>query len=233
MPVHPRALREASLSGTGGRWPRTGATRTPNARRPKPRGPGATDSRLGSLDGVALPRCQPAGDGGGPERWVKISPPGVMRSKPQTPRAGRWREDEPAVLFPDCLGLARGRGPWVLRNPGVPRALGPFEGAKSSNPRAKSCRENDGAWLFVKSIGGSNAYRSSPRKRGPRVTNRIYRLALDSRLRGNERWRRPTRSAIRRNSPPATSPPLPSSRRSRAPPPGAAGRTASPRETDA
>ena len=41
-PVHPRALREASLSGTGERWPRTGATRTPNARRSKPQCPGAT-----------------------------------------------------------------------------------------------------------------------------------------------------------------------------------------------
>ena len=44
-PVHPRALREASLSGTGWRWPRTGATRTPNARRSKPHGPVATGSR--------------------------------------------------------------------------------------------------------------------------------------------------------------------------------------------
>ena len=38
-PVHPRALREASFSGTGSRWPRTGATGTPNARRSKPHGP--------------------------------------------------------------------------------------------------------------------------------------------------------------------------------------------------
>ena len=46
-PVHPRALHEASLSGTGWRWPRTGATRTPNARRLKLHRPGATDGVTG------------------------------------------------------------------------------------------------------------------------------------------------------------------------------------------
>src|SRR6476661_5211904 len=59
-PVHPRALREASLSGTGERWPRTGAARTPNARRLKLHRPGATDGVTGLFGGSAVTPCQTA-----------------------------------------------------------------------------------------------------------------------------------------------------------------------------
>ena len=163
--VQPRALREASLSRTGGRWPRTGATRTPNARRPKPRGPGR---RLGqgiwrplrakrqTARAAVKPRAVGRFPGGGlcsrkPRKPERDRPPGVSRSKPQTSRAGRWREDEPAVLFPDCLRAARREGPWVFRNPGVPRALGLFR-ARNVNGKARARMRCENAWPCLRSI---------------------------------------------------------------------------------
>ena len=64
-----------------------------------------------------------------------VSPPGAMRSKPQTPRAGRQENGGLAVIYriSTSLDVARRRGPWVRRDPGVPRALGSFfRGAKNA-----------------------------------------------------------------------------------------------------
>src|SRR5664280_1688720 len=52
-----------------------------------------------------------------------------MRSKPQTPRAGRQGNGGLAVIrISTGLDVARRRGPRVHRDPGVPRALGSFRG---------------------------------------------------------------------------------------------------------
>ena len=151
-PVQPRALLEASTSGIGWRWPRTGATRTPNARRPKPhrsrsgcsgsRGP-ERRSPYRRSHGQAVAAAQ--------QRWIAtVCPPGAMRSKPQTPRAGRWRESGLAELkTTGCLDVATCRGPWVRWTPGVPRALGLFRERFETTTRAESRRENDGACLAV------------------------------------------------------------------------------------
>jgi hypothetical protein len=109
-PVHPRALREASLSGTGWRWPRTGATRTPNARRLKLHGPGATDGVTGLFGGSAVTPCRTARRCSSPKRWIANSATGGHAEESlKTPRAGRWREGGLAVLpIPDG-GLGRDR----------------------------------------------------------------------------------------------------------------------------
>jgi len=75
-PVHPRALHEASLSRTGERWPRKGATRTPNARRLKLHGPGATDGVTGSLVAVPQLRAERPGAAAAQSGGSEPQPPG-------------------------------------------------------------------------------------------------------------------------------------------------------------
>jgi len=115
-PVHPRALREASLSGTGERWPGTGATRTPKARRLKLHGPGATDGVTGLFGGSAVTPCRTARRCSSPQRWIEISATGGHAEESlKTPRAGRWREGGLAGFFPELsagpLDLAASRAP--------------------------------------------------------------------------------------------------------------------------
>src|SRR5436189_5525066 len=86
-PVHPRALREALLSGTGERWPRTGATRAPNARRLKLHRPGATDGVTGLFGGSAVTPCQTTRRCPGPKRWLETSATGGLAEQSLKHRA--------------------------------------------------------------------------------------------------------------------------------------------------
>ena len=82
----------------------------------------------------------------------KLRPPGDVRSKPQTSRAGRWRKGGLAVLSNTempapagggiCSGPARDLSPWVRWTPGVPRPLGLFERRTGRMTRAKTSRGN-------------------------------------------------------------------------------------------
>ena len=97
--------------------------------------------------GKAVPRQE----GGLPET---VSPPGAMRSKPHKHRARDALGFGGLAARHDStsLDVARRRGPWVLRTPGVPRALGSFPGAAVSKsddgvPGAAK-KQGDDAWLF-------------------------------------------------------------------------------------
>jgi len=143
-PVHPRALHEASLSGTGSRWPRKGATRTPNARRLKLHGPGATVGVTGLFGGSAVTPCRTARRCSSPKRWVETTqPPGAMRRKASNTARGTLERKRtcgttnietplPAGIGV-CFGVATCRSPWVRWIPGVPRALGLFPKAHRPN----------------------------------------------------------------------------------------------------
>jgi hypothetical protein len=109
----PRSTRGASGGvlkvriGGGGRD--KGATRTPASRQPKLHGPGAPAARHWGLwvaAARAMPIAPPASRGprsGGevsrrkPRKPEKVSPPGVVRSRLQTSRAGRRRDGGLAV----------------------------------------------------------------------------------------------------------------------------------------
>ncbi len=105
---------------------------------------------------------------------LKTEPTGVVRSKPPTPRAGRWREGGLAVSIttgrrprprpPFCSGLARGLGPWVRWTPASPRALGLSSRAYRPNDSdAKTRRENDGGAALKIEIGIWSVRRSGVR----------------------------------------------------------------------
>jgi len=71
------------------------------------------------LQAIAVTPWQRPGGRSGLKRWVAtVSPPGAMRSKPQTPRAGRLGSGGLAANYDStCLDVARRRGPWVLFGP--------------------------------------------------------------------------------------------------------------------
>ena len=75
-----------------------------SSRRSKPLRPGALPRVTGPPDGVGPFLSDGAARRRGPERWIgstepeTVSPPGAMRSKPQTPRAGRLGSGGLAVL---------------------------------------------------------------------------------------------------------------------------------------
>jgi len=101
-------------------------------------------------NGQALPR---------PKAVVrKLRPPGALRSKPQTPRAGRRRFGGLAVRFDRWAAVFSGIAAPLQRrempqpagptDPGVPRALGLLsEGASTGSLGRKLRRENNGGWL--------------------------------------------------------------------------------------
>ena len=114
-PVHPRALREASLSGTGERWPRPGATRTPNARRLKLHRSRRHSWRHRALwrqrrnsvpNGQALP---------GPKRWIENSATGGHAEESLKHRARDAGEKADLRVFSGIsaglLDLAASRAP--------------------------------------------------------------------------------------------------------------------------
>jgi hypothetical protein len=119
------ALHEASCRADRGRWPRMGATRTPNARRLKSHGPGAPAARhTGPIGRTPYQRRRPSGVLGPEQRWIaKSVHRGPCEGKPKTPRAGRRRHGGLAVSVesrtasfrerPFRLIVARWSGPWV------------------------------------------------------------------------------------------------------------------------
>ena len=145
-PVQPRALLEASTSGTGWRWPRTGATRTPNAGGPSREVPARLRGSQGFGDRCA-PGAKPNAHRSTLKRWSSFQsegkhgslkclsrPPGVSRSKPINTARGTLERRRtcgfkttgrrPRPGSPFRFGVARCRSPWVRSTPGVPRALG-------------------------------------------------------------------------------------------------------------
>ena len=119
-PVHPRALHEASLSGTGERWPRPGATRTPNARRLKPQGPGATSVRVtGSSKAGAVAPVRRTGAGRGPKRWLENSDHrGPCGGKPINTARGTLERRRTCGFLPDFPRVC-----WTSRRPARPRTF--------------------------------------------------------------------------------------------------------------
>ena len=121
----------------------------PTRGRSKPHGPGATGWRHESL---WWRRRNSAPSGQVSSRLTavvrKLRPPGDVRSKPQTSRAGRWREGglavstisgrRPRPRSPFCSGPARDLSPWVRWTPGVPRPLGLYRGGIGHMTRAQN-----------------------------------------------------------------------------------------------
>jgi hypothetical protein len=123
--LDPRGARPvASVVADRGRWPRPGAKRTPNARRPKLHGPGLPTAGHRALGGdcrTAVPTVRRSQRPKAVDR--KVSPPGAVQSKPQTPRAGRRREDGLAVT---PIGRRPGRVAVPPRPRERPGPVGPF-----------------------------------------------------------------------------------------------------------
>ncbi len=96
----------------------------------------------------------------------KLRPPGDVRSKPQTSRAGRWRKGGLAVLTkyrdtdprPGAVSASMSRDIEARGSAGPPASRAPSdfsEGASADMTRAKTCRGNGGglALLGNKSAG--------------------------------------------------------------------------------
>jgi hypothetical protein len=113
-----------------------------SSRRSKPLRPGALPRVTGPPDGVGPFPSDGAARRRGPERWIgstepeTVSPPGAMRSKPQTPRAGRLGSGGLAVLsdfsVPRRCEAAGSVGP---PGPGASRAPSILSGAAEIIPR--------------------------------------------------------------------------------------------------
>ena len=112
-------------------WPRTGATRAPNARRLKLHCPGATDGVTGLFGGSAVTPCQTTRHCPGPKRWLETSATGGLAEQSLKHRARDAGEKADLRAF---SGISRGSvGPR-----GVPRALELFSSAHRPNdPDAK------------------------------------------------------------------------------------------------
>ena len=79
---------------------------------------------------------------------ASLTSPGVPRSKFRTPRVGRRRQRRTcgtAIRY--CLGAATHRGPWVLRSPAVPRALGLFRRRRLRKSAPTRKRRNKKPWV--------------------------------------------------------------------------------------
>jgi hypothetical protein len=79
-------------------------------------------ARHGLLGGSPVTPCQRTGADRGHKRRI-VGPPQGSRSRPANTARGAPKVRRTCGLFPDCLGAARGRGPRVRMDPGVPRAL--------------------------------------------------------------------------------------------------------------
>ena len=161
-PIHPALnkgrLERHEMEGRW-RWPRRGARRAPNARRPKP--------------------CAPEARAGLHERWIaSVTPPGVARSKPKdtargTPERRRtcgFIENRAASdrEMSSCLVFVRGSGPRVRQDPGVPRALIVFGRDVAITARARTRRGNAGGCFsfFPSPLAGEGAGAKRRRERG-------------------------------------------------------------------
>jgi len=137
----------------GERWPRTGATRAPNARRLKLHRRGVT----GLFGGSAVTPCQTTRHCPGPKRWLETSATGGLAEQSLKHRARDAGEKADLRAF---SGISRGSvGPR-----GVPRALELFSSAHRPNDSGcKAHRENDGGCLKIKSW-----IRAQKTQRGPK-----------------------------------------------------------------
>ena len=120
-----------------------GATRTPNARRLKLHGPGATDGVTGFFGGSAVTPCRTARRCSSPQRWTETSATGghaeeslKHRARDAGEKADLRHDHNIEMPLPAgigiCSGVATCRSPWVRRTPGVPRALGLFSESASA-----------------------------------------------------------------------------------------------------
>ena len=134
--------------------------------------PGRQDSRSLGRSQVAA-RVRPSCHWQGPAAvGTNVTPPGIARSKPQTPCAGRRATGGLAVIRTSaCLDAARRRGPWVRLRlqrrgavPGVPRALVIERGrlwnaAWTRAPPRRPKNRGDDARLFDKTSAGPTTIR--------------------------------------------------------------------------
>lgn len=175
-----------------------------SSRRSKPLRPGALPRVTGPPDGVGPFLSDGAARRRGPERWIgstepeTVSPPGAMRSKPQTPRAGRLGSGGLAVLsdfsVPRRCEAAGSVGP-----PGpesVPRALDSFRrgGNPSKDRRSPRRTQTTGAAeLCLPSFRGAHEVREPGIQRQARTGSSGFRVRrhkrVDARL--DALWGRP------------------------------------------
>ena len=106
-----------------------------------------------------------------------VSPPGAIRSKPQTPRAGRRGDRFSAVTYCLCTFTFRAQGRGELALPGVPRALDFLRVQKRRNtgvPGASAKNTGDDACLHTSSL--PDLIRQSIRPRG------LWKLSMNPRV---------------------------------------------------
>jgi hypothetical protein len=195
--IHEGRLPEAFGGADRGRWSRKGATRTPASRQPKLSGPGArARASLGAHGGSALrrlpsaPRCRGPRSGGeasAPEREGSLKSNGhrgSLRTRLQTPRAGRRRNGGLAEVLGDVFSrdIAPPGGREAIRPAGpvgrlrvsrklvcartpVSRAALTFCGALDRKPRALKCAARTG--VHVQQIRSRRKAMCEPHARIP------------------------------------------------------------------
>ena len=175
-----------------------------SSRRSKPLRPGALPRVTGPPDGVGPFLSDGAARRRGPERWIgstepeTVSPPGAMRSKPQTPRAGRLGSGGLAVYRTSaCLVAARRRGPWVLRDPmrpARPRFIQAQRKTSHDDRRSPRRTQTTGAAeLCLPSFRGAREVREPGIQRQARTGSSGFRVRRHKRVhaRLDALWGRP------------------------------------------
>src|ERR1044071_1119591 len=95
-----------------------GATRTPNARRLKLHGPGATDGVTGFFGGSAVTPCRTARRCSSPQRWTETSATGGHAEESLKHRARDAGEKADLRVFPELPRVC-----WTSRRPARPRTF--------------------------------------------------------------------------------------------------------------
>jgi hypothetical protein len=160
------AFRRRSEGADRGRWSRQGATRTPASRQPKLHGPGPPAADHGALGGCARRRYPSPACSQGPLAVDRR--PGASRGRVKGQSTGgraeqasntacgtpeKWRTcgsrqpDGASSKSIVRLRLARGSGPWVRQDPGVPRR--PHGAATSSAQPARYFKRAAERWLIT------------------------------------------------------------------------------------
>ena len=144
--IHVRDATGCVSRGDRGRWPRTGAKmHTQRAAAQAARSRRDKRSRHRVLGGDCRNSGPTARRSQRPKAVVrKLRPPGAVQSKPQTPRAGRWRNGGLADL---TSGLPSRREAWRTAGLSGPRRPAPPSLREARHPRkirAHPRRGNDG-----------------------------------------------------------------------------------------